>query len=97
VIRQQHSDARRVALLRHWDGLPEDLQALVGYLAETLLQLNSTREKEMTREEQQNEWSARAEEIVVEAARQNGVTVPPLLADALAQAVLKFSDIAFSC
>jgi len=41
----------------------------------------------MTREEQQNEWSARAEEIVAEAARQSGVAMPPLLADALAQAV----------
>lgn len=41
----------------------------------------------MTREEQQLEWAARAEEIVTEAARQAGATLPPLLADALAQAV----------
>ena len=41
----------------------------------------------MTREEQQLEWAARAEEIVAEAARQAGATLPSLFADALAQAV----------
>lgn len=41
----------------------------------------------MTREEQQIEWAARAESIVAEAARQSGVALPPLLAEALAQAV----------
>ncbi len=41
----------------------------------------------MTREEQQLEWAARAVVIVAEAARQNNVAMPALLADALAQAV----------
>lgn len=41
----------------------------------------------MTREEQQLEWAARAVVIVDEAARQNNVAVPHLLAETLAQAV----------
>ena len=41
----------------------------------------------MTREEQQLEWAARADDIVAEAARQASVSLPPLLVDALAQAV----------
>jgi len=32
-------EGRRAALLRNWDALPEDLQALVSYTAETLAQL----------------------------------------------------------
>lgn len=36
---------------------------------------------------QHNEWAARADEIVAEAARQEGVALPTLFSDALAQAV----------
>lgn len=37
--------------------------------------------------EQQLNWSARADEIVAEAARQEGVKLPVCIAEALAQAV----------
>lgn len=41
----------------------------------------------MNREEQQVEWASHADDIVAEAARQASVSLPPLLTDALAQAV----------
>lgn len=41
----------------------------------------------MNREEQQLEWSARADEIVADAARQEGVALPEILAEAIAQAI----------
>ena len=37
--------------------------------------------------EQQLDWGNRADEIVAEAAKQNGVVVPELLASAIAQSV----------